>query len=107
MRLQNFGVKAHGVTLLQAQFDFAQARIAQTGLADRVTVELKDFRELTGSYDKIASVGMFEHVGMDNHDAYFAKMSSLLRVRGLLLNHAIVRRARRKNFGTSRPNIPL
>jgi cyclopropane-fatty-acyl-phospholipid synthase len=95
---ENYGVQAHGVTLSQAQFDFAQARIAQAQLTDRVTVELKDFRELTGSYDKIASVGMFEHVGLDNHDAYFAKMSSLLRVRGLLLNHAIVRRARRKNF---------
>jgi cyclopropane-fatty-acyl-phospholipid synthase len=95
---QNYGVQAHGVTLSQAQFDFAQARIAQAGLSDRVTVELKDFRELKGTYDKIASIGMFEHVGLDNHGAYFAKMSSLLRVRGLLLNHAIVRRARRKNF---------
>ena len=95
---QNYGVQAHGVTLSQAQFDFARARIAQAGHSDRVTVELKDFRELTGTYDKIASIGMFEHVGLDNHDAYFAKMSSLLRVRGLLLNHAIVRRARRKNF---------
>ena len=95
---QNYGVKAHGVTLSQAQLDFAQARIAETGLSGRVTVELKDFRELTGTYDKIASVGMFEHVGIDNHDAYFAQMSSLLRVRGLLLHHAIVRRARRANF---------
>jgi cyclopropane-fatty-acyl-phospholipid synthase len=95
---QRYGVQAHGVTLSQAQFDFACARIAELGLADRIKIELKDYRALTGEYDKIASVGMFEHVGLDNHDAYFEKMSSLLRVRGMLLNHAITRRARRKDF---------
>ena len=95
---QHYGVQAHGVTLSQAQFDFATTRIAELGLTDRIRIELKDYRELTGEYDKIASVGMFEHVGLDNHDAYFAKMYSLLRVRGMLLNHAITRRARRKNF---------
>ena len=95
---QHYGVQAHGVTLSQAQFDFACARINQLGLSDRIKIELKDFRALTGEYDKIASVGMFEHVGLDNHDSYFEKMYSLLRVRGLLLNHAITRRARRRNF---------
>jgi cyclopropane-fatty-acyl-phospholipid synthase len=95
---QNYGVQAHGVTLSQAQFDFATARIAELGLSDRIRIELKDYRDLEGEYDKIASVGMYEHVGLDNHDAYFGKMNSLLRVRGLLLNHAITRRARRKNF---------
>ena len=95
---QHYGVQAHGVTLSQAQFDFATARIAELGLGDRIKIELKDYRELTGEYDKIASVGMFEHVGLDNHDAYFEKMGSLLRVRGMLLNHAITRRARRKDF---------
>jgi cyclopropane-fatty-acyl-phospholipid synthase len=100
---QNYGVQAHGVTLSQAQFDFAQARIAELGLTERIQIELKDYRELTGEYDKIASVGMFEHVGLDNHDAYFAKMSSLLRVRGMLLNHAITRRARRQGFRRKPP----
>jgi cyclopropane-fatty-acyl-phospholipid synthase len=100
---QHYGVQAHGVTLSQAQFEFAKARIAELGLSDRIRIELKDYRDLTGEYDKIASVGMFEHVGLDNHDAYFAKMSSLLRVRGLLLNHAITRRARRKNFRRKPP----
>ncbi len=95
---QHYGVRAHGVTLSQAQFDFACRRIAELGLSDRVQIELKDYRALTGEYDKIASVGMFEHVGLDNHAAYFEKMSSLLRVRGMLLNHAITRRARRKDF---------
>ena len=100
---QTYGVQAHGVTLSQAQFDFATARVRELGLTDRVKIELKDYRDLTGEYDKIASVGMFEHVGLDNHDAYFAKMSSLLRVRGLLLNHAITRRAKRKNFRKKPP----
>ena len=100
---KTYGVQAHGVTLSQAQFDFAQARVAQEGLGDRVKIELKDYRELTGEYDKIASVGMFEHVGLDNHDAYFSKIYSLLRVRGLLLNHAITLRAQRENFRKKAP----
>lgn len=99
---QHFGVSAHGVTLSHEQFEFVQRRIAALGLADRVKVELKDFRELTGTYDKIASVGMFEHVGIDNHPAYFAQMNVLLRPRGLLLNHAIARPAKRANFRRKR-----
>jgi cyclopropane-fatty-acyl-phospholipid synthase len=90
-----FGVSAHGVTLSQAQYEFAQAKIAALGLGERVTVELMDYRDLTGSFDKIASIGMFEHVGLDNHASYFRKMHDLLRPRGLLLNHAIARPAKR------------
>jgi cyclopropane-fatty-acyl-phospholipid synthase len=63
---------------------------------------LKDYRELRGTYDKIASIGMFEHVGIDNHAAYFTKMHDLLRPRGLLLNHAITRPAKRKSFRRKR-----
>jgi cyclopropane-fatty-acyl-phospholipid synthase len=102
---QNFGVVAHGVTLSQAQLAFAKEKIARLGLEDRVTVELKDYRDLAGTFDKIASIGMFEHVGLDNHDAYFAKMHALLRPRGLLLNHAIARRAKRnlRRFRRKRP----
>lgn len=92
---RHYGVTAHGVTLSEAQLAFTRRKIAQLGLGDRVTVELKDYRELTGTFDKIASVGMFEHVGLANHDAYFAKMNALLRPQGLLLNHAIARRAKR------------
>ena len=92
---RHYGVKAHGVTLSEAQLAFARDKIVRLGLDDRVTVELRDYRELTGTFDKIASVGMFEHVGLANHDAYFAKMNALLRPQGLLLNHAIARRAKR------------
>lgn len=92
---RHYGVVAHGVTLSEAQLTFAQEKVTRLGLQDRVTVELKDYRNLDGSFDKIASIGMFEHVGLDNHDAYFSKMNALLRPRGLLLNHAIARRAKR------------
>jgi cyclopropane-fatty-acyl-phospholipid synthase len=102
---KNFGVTAHGVTLSEAQLAFAREKIARLGLQDRVTVELKDYRELDGQFDKIASIGMFEHVGIDNHAAYFSKMHALLRPQGLLLNHAIARHAKRdlKRFRRKRP----
>lgn len=91
---QNYGVEAHGVTLAQTQHDFVQEKIARLGLQGRVKVELKDYRDVEGTYDKIASIGMFEHVGIANLPAYFAKLNSLLRDRGILLNHGIARRAK-------------
>ncbi|HEX2112781.1 MAG TPA: cyclopropane-fatty-acyl-phospholipid synthase family protein [Alphaproteobacteria bacterium] len=102
---RHYGVKAHGVTLSEAQLAFGRDKIARLGLGGRVTVELKDYRELTGTFDKIASIGMFEHVGIANHPAYFAKMNALLRPQGLLLNHAIARHAKRdlKRFRRKRP----
>ena len=102
---QHHGVRAHGVTLSQAQFEFARQKIARLGLQDRVTVELKDYRALEGEYDRIASIGMFEHVGRANHAAYYAKMRALLRPRGVMLHHAITRPAKRteKDFHRKRP----
>lgn len=102
---RRYGVEAHGVTLSQAQLDFAREKIARLGLQDRVSVELKDYREVGGTYDKIASIGMFEHVGLDNRPAYFLKLRDLLRPRGLLLNHAITRPAKRTErvFRRKRP----
>ena len=89
-----YGVVAHGVTLSKEQFDFCQAKIAQLGLEGRVTVELRDMRSLetAEAYDKIAQVGMFEHVGLDHHDAYFRQIRKLLRPRGLYLHDAATRR---------------
>jgi len=94
---QHYGVRAHGVTLAQQQFDYAKEKVARLGLQDRVTLELRDYSTLEGSYDKIASIGMFEHVGIANHPAYFASIARLLRPRGLYLHHAIVRRAKRND----------
>jgi len=88
---KKFGATATGITLSQNQFDYARDRIRAEGLEGRCTVILCDYRDLTGIgvFDKIASVGMFEHVGLKNLPAYFAKIRSLLNDKGLVLNHGI------------------
>ena len=88
---QHFGVRARGVTLSPQQLKLARERISQAGLEDRVIVELRDYRELEGEsvYDKIASVGMFEHVGLKNLPVYFSTVHRLLKPHGLFLNHGI------------------
>ena len=88
---QHHGVQAHGITLSQQQLDYAQARIQAEGLQDLVTVELRDYRDLAGEavYDKVSSIGMFEHVGLANMPAYLATVMRVLRPGGLFLNHGI------------------
>ena len=88
---EHYGVRGHGITLSRNQHAHANQLIAQRGLADRVSMDLLDYRELpeTEPYDKIASVGMFEHVGRALMPAYFAKIHRLLKPGGLLLNHGI------------------
>ena len=88
---RHHGVRAHGITLSQQQFEYAQQRIRIEGLQDLVTVELRDYRELagTGIFDKVSSVGMFEHVGLANMPAYLAAVMMVLRPGGLFLNHGI------------------
>jgi cyclopropane-fatty-acyl-phospholipid synthase len=88
---RNYGVTAHGVTLSPQQLKVAKERIAAAGLSDKVTVELMDYRDLPGEcvYDKVASVGMFEHVGLKNLPVYFSTVQRLLKPRGLFLNHGI------------------
>lgn len=87
---QSFGAQAFGVTLSRAQHDEAQRRIHAAGLQDRVRVELRDYRELPrSSFDKIVSVGMFEHVGRAQLPEYFATAHALLEPGGLFLNHGI------------------
>jgi len=91
---QHYGVKAHGVTLSQTQHDFAVAKVKRLGLEDRVKIELRDYSTLDGTYDKISSVGMFEHIGIQNMPAYFGKINALLRDRGIVMNHGIASRAK-------------
>jgi len=88
---RNYGVRAHGITLSQRQLDYARQRVANLGLQDLVTVELRDYRDLQGEsvYDKVASVGMFEHVGLANLPVYTATVNRVLRPGGLFLNHGI------------------
>ena len=91
---EHYGVKAHGVTLSEEQYALAGARIAERGLQGRVSIDLKPFQQLDGTFDKIASVGMFEHVGFANHADYFRTVRGLLRPRGAYLHHAITRKGR-------------
>lgn len=100
------GVSAHGVTLSQAQHDFAVAKVRRLGLEGRVTIELRDFRTLKDvEFDKIASIGMFEHVGLANRAGYMQAIRALLRPRGLYLHHAITRpmKGSERHFRRKRP----
>jgi cyclopropane-fatty-acyl-phospholipid synthase len=88
---EKHGVNATGITLSENQFRLATERIRAAGLQDRCRVLLQDYRDHPGEgfYDKISSVGMFEHVGLRNLPLYFGTVNRLLRERGLFLNHGI------------------
>lgn len=88
---ERHGVHATGITLSQNQHDYVQAQIQARGLQDRIAVHLMDYRDVPEDtpYDKIASVGMFEHVGRHNLAKYFAKIYRLLKPGGLVMNHGI------------------
>ena len=84
-------VDVTGLTLSEEQLKVAQRRAAAAGLADRVRFRLRDYREETGTYDRIVSVGMFEHVGLNHYPAFFAKLKALLAPDGVELLHSIGR----------------
>lgn len=88
---QHYGVKATGITLSHNQHAYVQHRIQQHGMQHQVQMHLMDYRDLVESkpFDKIASIGMFEHVGRANMPAYFSKIWRLLKPGGLLMNHGI------------------
>jgi cyclopropane-fatty-acyl-phospholipid synthase len=94
---ENYGVQAHGITLSEAQIEYAQNWAKQRGLSDKVTFEIRDYADLEGTYDKICSIGMYEAIGISNIDLYFKSVRRVLAEDGLFLNHAISRRAKRKN----------
>jgi len=84
-----FGARCVGVTLSQNQYELARERVARAGLSDRVEIRLQDYRDVSGSFDRITSVGMFEHVGAKHLPEYFRKMHSLLAEDGVAMNHGI------------------
>ena len=89
---RHHGVRGVGVTLSEPQAALARARVREAGLSDRLEIRVADYREVDdGPYDKIASVGMVEHVGIAPLGAYAARIARLLRPGGLLLNHGIAR----------------
>lgn len=89
---ERYGARAVGITLSEPQAELARERIGAAGLADRCEIRVADYREVSdGPYDKIASVGMVEHVGADKLGEYAESLRRLLRPGGLLLNHGITR----------------
>lgn len=88
---EDYGTLSTGCTLSVEQFNFASGQIAERALRQKVRVELKDYREIEGRFDKIASVGMFEHVGRRRLGFYFESLHRLLQPGGLVLNHGITR----------------
>lgn len=88
---RHYGVQAHGITLSRHQQAHVSRLIAQQGLHGQVRIRLMDYRDLDEKepYDKIASVGMFEHVGQARMGSYFHKIARLLRPGGLVMNHGI------------------
>jgi len=88
---EHYQVRATGITLSRNQHEYVEAQIEARGLQHLCSVCLMDYREVPDAeqYDKIASVGMFEHVGKGNLPQYFGKINSLLKPGGLVMNHGI------------------
>lgn len=89
---QKCGARVVGITLSKNQHALACERVAQAGLGSRVEIRLQDYRDVSardGQFDKITSIGMFEHVGLNHLEAYFGKINALLKDGGLVLNHGI------------------
>jgi cyclopropane-fatty-acyl-phospholipid synthase len=106
---EHYGVEAHGVTLSQTQVDLANERVRERGLQDRVKIDLIDYRDVDGTYNKVSSVGMIEHIGVPNYSDYMGKIASLMPDRGIFLNHGITRSAKRskRKFMKARPEQRL
>ena len=90
---EHYGVRAYGVTLSEQQVAYANEKIKRLGLQDRVTIELKDYALVEGHerFDKVAAIGMLEHVGIKNFPTYFSTVNRVLKRGGLFLHHAITR----------------
>ncbi|MFP5504601.1 MAG: class I SAM-dependent methyltransferase [Gammaproteobacteria bacterium] len=88
---RHYGVEVHGITLSEQQCRLARERVEREGFAGRVRIELRDYRDLpeTVRYDRVVSVGMFEHIGLENFPVYFATAKRVLKPGGLFLNHGI------------------
>ncbi|HSD38147.1 MAG TPA: cyclopropane-fatty-acyl-phospholipid synthase family protein [Rhodocyclaceae bacterium] len=86
---KHYGAQCTGITLSQRQFDLATLRIREAGLEDQCHVLLMDYRDVRGKFDKITSVGMFEHVGLQHLQSYFRKIHDLLEDGGVVMNHGI------------------
>jgi cyclopropane-fatty-acyl-phospholipid synthase len=88
---KNYGVEVTGITLSEQQYKIAIQRAVQQGVEEWVKFRMLDYREETGIYDRIVSVGMFEHVGVANYKQFFAQIKALLKDDGVALVHSIGR----------------
>jgi len=86
---QAFGARCVGVTLSENQAALARERVARAGLQDRIDIRLQDYRDVEGQFDRITSVGMFEHVGVQHLPEYFSRINRLLAPDGVVMNHGI------------------
>jgi len=85
------GARVTGITLSREQHAVASVRAAEKGMSESVEFRLEDYRDVTGRFDRIVSVGMFEHVGVSHYDAFFRKCAELLNDDGVMLLHSIGR----------------
>jgi cyclopropane-fatty-acyl-phospholipid synthase len=88
---RDYGAQVTGITLSKEQFEVARARAREAGLGDRITIELRDYRDVRHQYDRIVSVGMFEHVGVGQFDRFFRAVRECLLPDGVALLHSIGR----------------
>ena len=86
---QKYGARCVGVTLSNNQYELARERVERAGLSDRVEIRLQDYRDVSGTFDRVTSVGMFEHVGIKNLPLYFKQIRNLLADGGMAMNHGI------------------
>ncbi|MCJ8279847.1 MAG: class I SAM-dependent methyltransferase, partial [Rivularia sp. ALOHA_DT_140] len=94
---EKYGVSGTGITLSEEQATLAKERIAQKGLSDKIKIEIADYREIKGQYDKFVSIGMFEHVGKDSFATFMQKASELLVPNGVGMLHTIVTQSNERN----------
>jgi cyclopropane-fatty-acyl-phospholipid synthase len=85
------GADVTGITLSQEQYAIANERAAEKGLAERARFKLQDYRDVAGPFDRIVSVGMFEHVGVNHYESFFRKSAQLLADDGVIVLHSICR----------------
>ncbi|MCU0942118.1 MAG: cyclopropane-fatty-acyl-phospholipid synthase family protein, partial [Hydrogenophaga sp.] len=87
---RDVGARCVGITLSKSQLELATERVRQAGLQDRVELRLQDYRDVSdGPFDRVTSVGMFEHVGLNHLAPYFAQIRRLLKPDGWAMNHGI------------------
>ncbi len=86
---KNFGIKGMGVTLSEGQYEWANKKMQEEGLHDNIRVELKDYRDMTGTFDHVVSIGLAEHTWQRGYETFIGKISELLKEGGVGLVHTI------------------